>query len=190
MALVTDEQSVKPESEFLKLEKENSVFLLSNVYFTKSHYLQDKKKSVACHGLKTGCEYCKKIPPRSEYYYFAMVNGERGILRVPASVFFAMNALEKVMKNEKTKRDYSWIVLKTGEGLETKYTCSKDEPIPKEDREAEDMEKNNDLLSQKISAYENRLEKNYQEYLKVLMDVPVKESAEGTEDVDPSDIPF
>ena len=163
------------------------MFLLSNVYATKSHWLDGKKKSVACHGTKTGCTFCKKLPPRSEYYYFAMVNGERGILRVPATVFFSMNQLEKVMKGGKTKRDYSWIVLKDGEGKETKYTCSKDEPIPKEESAKEDMEKNNATLDAKIKAYENRLEQNYAEFVKDYSGVAVSADVEVDQS---SDVPF
>lgn len=187
MTLVTDEQTIKAPSEFLKLDKENSVLLLSNVYMTKSHYLQDKKKSVACHGLKEGCHYCKKTPPRHEYYYFAMVNGEKGILRIPGGVFFSMNQLEKVMKGGKNKRDYSWIILKEGEGLETKYTCSKDEPIPEGEVKPEEIEKNNETLSTKIREYEARLEKNHQLFL---ADTTPTGEPDGSEDVNPSDIPF
>lgn len=156
MPLVTDEQTVKPESDYVKLEKENTVTLLSNVYHLTSHYLKDKKKSVICKGKE--CAYCAlKIPPRREYYYFADVNGARGLLRLPAGVFFSMNQLEKVMKNNKSKRDWTWTVLKEGEGLETKYTCSKDEPI----KEPEDTTANNKYLEEKIGAYENRLNENY-----------------------------
>jgi len=102
-------------------------------------------------------------------------------------VFFSMNQLEKVMKGGKTKRDYSWIVLKDGEGKETKYTCSKDEPIPKEESAKEDMEKNNATLDAKIKAYENRLEQNYVEFVKDYSGTVVSADVEPVES---SDIPF
>jgi hypothetical protein len=157
MPMITNEQSEKKANDYVKLDKENTVTLLSNVYKVESHYVQEKKRSVACKG--EGCKICAegKYKKRAEYYYVANVNGIEGILRLPASSFFDMNKIEGMTK--KDKRSYSWLIIKEGEGLDTRYTTSKDEPIA----DAAPVEKNNEKLEKIMTLYEKGLNERYNE---------------------------
>jgi hypothetical protein len=184
MGLITDEQTVKSPSEFLKLEAENDVALLSNVYQIKSHWINSQKTSVACLGEK--CSLCaggQKF--RMEYYYFGSVNGEKGFVRIPATVFFTMNKVESFLKKKDPKidkRSYSWLVMKSGEGRDTEYATSKNDLVKIDMKE---IEENNEKLVKVMSGYEKRLKERLEKVLTV-----EESSDQHSEDVDPSDIPF
>lgn len=122
MGLVTEEQKEKRPSQFIKLEDKSKVTLFSNLYKIKTHFLQGNNTSVLCAG--EGCFYCDQgVKARMEHYYYGLVeNGkesEEGIVRVPASVFFALNDQERVLEID--KRDSVWVISKKGSGLDTEY---------------------------------------------------------------------
>jgi hypothetical protein len=193
MPLITDEQKIKRPSDFLKLEEENIVVLKSNVYTVLSHWLNNKKLSVGCDGKE--CKLCQNgNKVRNEYYYRAVVNDEEGFLRIPASAFYDMNRLETVIKKKdetKDKRHYQWLILKEGEGRDTRYTTSKDELIKINEKE---LEENNKKLEKVIMAYEKKLNEKYLEAVKEYKnnDEAIEEpkEIENEENVKPEDIPF
>ena len=88
------------------------------------------------------------------------LNGKEGLLNIKPSVFYAINAIEKASK--KDKRDVSWLVIKSGSGLETTYTVSKNENLDTKMTEKE-LEENNSKLEQLMKAQENTLEQQYKE---------------------------
>src|SRR3990167_3723196 len=123
MPLVQDEQKEKKESLFLKYEAENILLLKSHLYKINSHYLKDHKSYVICK--EKDCGFCDLgHTKRTEYNYYVSLNGQMGILNIKPSVFFAIQAISKASKKE--TRQISWLVLKSGQGLETEYTVSKD----------------------------------------------------------------
>lgn len=189
--LVDNEQSVKRPSDWLKYEAENTLMLLSNVYIVKSHYVKAEGRSVACMG--DTCKICQdgKNKPTSEYYYVVLLNGQKGILNVKATPFFDMNKIEKIKK--KDKRHFTWLVYKEGDGMDTKYTTSKDDEIPEDQMTSKtELRKNNDHLTDVVSAHEKNLVERYNEMFGL---APVKTEGDTVavtpeENVDPDTIPF
>lgn len=118
MGIVKNEQEEKRPSQFIKLEDKSKLTILSNLYKTKTHFLKAKNTSVACKG--DDCRFCAGgLKSRMEYFYYGVVDKEEGIVRVPASVFYAINDQERVLEID--KRDSVWIVSKKGSGLDTEY---------------------------------------------------------------------
>lgn len=186
MGLTRDEQSIKQPSDFLKLERENEIILKSNAYVMDTHWLKWAKKSVLCIGAKE-CVFCKNNDPiRKETYYLGSVNGEDGMVRLPITIIASMNGIEKMLKRKdetKDKRNYSWLVVKEGEGIETKYTTSKDEAV---EVNSEEIEANNKKLETRGQSLEKSLKDRYSEYAdKLTTEAEVKET-----EVEDSDIPF
>jgi hypothetical protein len=98
--LVTDEQKERKASQFIKLEDKAKLILLSNLYKINTHFLKDKNTSVLCKG--EGCSFDSTYgKSRTEYFYYGLVNDEEGIVRVPASIFFALNEQERVLEIDK-----------------------------------------------------------------------------------------
>lgn len=180
MPLVTEEQQEKKEASFLKYEAENILMILSNLYKIDSHYLKSANKFVSCH--KEECFYCTQgIQKKTEYNYVVKLNGQETIMDIKPSVFFNINAIEKMSKKE--KRYISWMVIKSGTGLDTEYTVSKDDNLDSEDikKVDADLEKQNDKLAKLMQIREDRLEEEYQANLKEF-------TGKKIESVDPDDI--
>lgn len=133
MPLQKEEQKVRNPSDFIKLEDGDILVIQSNVFELTSHFLQAEKTGVICGG--DGCYFCEqKLSQRREFFYFGMVNGVQGVIRIPATVFYSLNGQERLIqknvKNKgKDKRDYGWIIGKTGSGLDTEYSVSKDDVV-------------------------------------------------------------
>lgn len=158
MPLVKNEQEEKRESTFLKYEAENTLIIKSNLYKVVSHYIKSLNKFVACH--KENCIYCQKgFQKKSEYNYFVKLNNVDGIMDIKPSVFFSINAIEKISK--KDKRAMSWLVIKTGSGLDTEYTASKDETL-KETQSEKELLDLNAKLEGLMTARELKLEEDYE----------------------------
>lgn len=187
MPLITNEQEEKKDSTFLKYEAENNLIIKSNLYRIASHYLKGANKFVACH--KEGCAYCAQgIQKKIEYNYFVNLNQNEGIIDIKPSVFFAINAIEKASK--KDKRNIIWLVLKSGSGLDTEYTVSKDENLTPEDikKSEAELETFNEKLAKLMTEREKRLE---EEYKLNLQDEPEdKNDDSGKDEVNPDDVPF
>src|ERR1035441_1149271 len=94
---IKDEQTVKPETSYLKYEvgtDGNDLFLKSNLYQIPFHFLKAVNRSVKCTGDE--CVYCKVgLPKRSEYNYYVSLNGQLGTLDVKPSVFYAIQGIAK-----------------------------------------------------------------------------------------------
>ena len=191
------EQQEKRESTFLKYESENILIILSNLYKIDSHYVKSINKFVACH--KDNCQYCDYgLQKKAEYNYLVNLNGKEGIMDIKPSIFFNINAIERISK--KDKRHISWMVIKTGSGLETEYTVSKDDNLTSEDIEKtnEKLEENNKKLAKIMIEREKRLE---EEFKKNLKEADIEERGDDSskyegltkdeeEVVNPDDVPF
>jgi len=165
MPYIEDESKVKRPTDFTKLEDGDVIILQSKVYSIPTHFLATEKRSVYCIG--DGCYFCgKDMKARDEYFYYGLVNGEKGIMRVPATVLYSIAGQEKLIKkNPKTKdldkRDFEWIIGKTGSGLDTEYTVMKNDKIT---RISDDqMEKNKTVLITILTKYENMLKEKAME---------------------------
>lgn len=160
MGLVTKEQDEKRPSQFIKLEDKSKLILFSNLYKAKTHFLKAKNTSVLCGGEK--CYFCDAgIKSRMEYFYYGEVDGEEGIVRVPASVFYALNDQERVLEID--KRDSIWIISKKGSGLDTEYGVArgKEAGVP-----TISLEKANVKLTTALDIYVKNLEQKYKEFSK------------------------
>lgn len=176
IGIVFEEQTEKRQSQFIKLEDKSKVILYSNLYKTKTHYLKAQNTSVACGG--DNCKFCGEgNKPRMEYFYYGNVNDEEGIVRVPASIFFAMNEAERVLEID--KRDSIWVVSKKGSGLDTEYGVArgKEAGTP-----AISLEEANSKLAKVLDIYVKNLEQKYAEFSKGII--------EGEPEVNPEDVPF
>lgn len=166
MPIIKDEQKVKRDSQFLKYsvgENGNSLILKSHLYKVDGHFLNSVKRSVICKGDE--CSYCQKgFQKRSEFNYMVLLNGETGFIDIKPSVFFAIQGISKAQK--KDIRQISWTVIKTGEGLKTEYTTSKDDNLDKEtfDKAMTEIDENTEKLSQVMTKHENQLIENYSMY--------------------------
>ena len=121
-------------------------------------FIQDKKEKYSVLWDDRLSE--QGLPKRAQYFYFGRVNDEEGIIQLPASVFFAMNDTERLLK--KDKRSYQWVIGKTGSGLETKYNTVKDEPIKTDEKL---IKENTDKLCKTLTSYERRLSEKLSEFL-------------------------
>lgn len=177
MPLITDEQAVKQESLYPKYDKTNRLILLSNLYKIKFHYLDNVSQSVLCKG-KDECGFCEagKYPAKDEFNYFVNLNGQKGIMNIKPSVFFSLNELEEA--TGKDKRHVKWLILKSGEKLNTKYTVSKDDNLTAEEiaENEENLLINNEKLGQAMTRREEVLEEKYNQYSQ---EPGVKEALEG-----------
>lgn len=206
MPIVDNEQSVKKESLFLKYELGeggNELMLKSKLYQIRFHFMNDIKKSVACIG--EGCVFCANAyQKRSEYNYWVYLNGQIGMMDIKPSVFFAIQGISKAQK--KDPRQISWTVIKTGQGLDTEYTTSKNDNLTPEDfaQVETEVSANTDKLSQMMVKREEQLARNYDMYKAqakpqgkkpapkpetTQAEPPLPEEPTGT-DVDPDEIPF
>lgn len=167
MPVVKNEQEEKRQSQFLKYrtsEEGNSLRLLSHLYRIDFHYLPEPiKRSVICKGEE--CSYCKKgHQKRAEYNYLVNLNGEIGLMDIKPSVFFVIQGVSKAQK--KDPRQISWTVIKTGEGLNTEYTTSKDDNLEKAEYDAlnKELDANTDKLTVIMEKKEEQLKQAYVEY--------------------------
>lgn len=201
MPLVKDEQSVKQDTLFPKYNvgsEGNELILKSHLYRIDTHFIPEPfKKSVICMG--DSCVVCKrgKNPKRSEYNYFVRLNGEDGFMDVKGSVFFNIKGISKAQK--KDPRQISWTVIKTGEGLSTEYTTSKNDNIPQEDYDALQrvIESNTEKLEEMMLKREEKLEAAYNELIarfpkeeEEIEESLVVEDKASEQDVDPEEVPF
>src|SRR3990167_4045179 len=99
MPLQTEEQNEKKPSLFQKLENKNIVILRSNVYIVQSHFIKSINRTIACYEDKCKIDHAV-ILPRKEYYYFGLINDTEGVVRLPGTVFFDMNAIEAATKKD------------------------------------------------------------------------------------------
>lgn len=157
MELVTDEQKEKQTGLFIKLEDKAKLTIFSNLGKVKTHFLKSKNTSVI-HKDENCAFDGGESQPRIEYFYYADVSGEQGVVRVPASVFFALNEQERVLEID--KRDNVWIISKTGSGLKTEYGVARGKeagspPIP--------LEEANKKLVTALENYSKSLERRYSE---------------------------
>lgn len=167
MPLVKDEQEVKRTTQFLAYEtgdQGNMLMLKSHLYQIVFHFLESVKRSVACR--KDECLYCAaNYAKRVEYNYMVWLNGEIGFIDIRASVFFSMQGIAKAQKRD--MRQMSWTVIKSGEGLLTKYTVSKDDNLSKEDYDnlLAEIDDNTTKLVEWMERHEEDLDQNYVQYM-------------------------
>jgi len=182
MGVVKNEQDEKRESQFLKYvvgDDGNTLILRSHLYKISFHFLPEPiKRSVICAGK--ACSYCEKsIPRRSEYNYMVFLNGDIGFIDIKPSVFFAIQGISKAQK--KDPRQISWTVIKTGAGLETEYTTSKDDNLPKADydRTVAELDVNTEKLIKVMLIHEDQLQQNYMKYEPEVKKIVSKEADPG-----------
>lgn len=153
MKIIIDETSIvkRQQTKFLTFEEKTTIVqLCSNVCIIKTHWLPNKKIKVLCVGDK--CAVCfHKIPIKKEYIYCASINGQEGMLRVPASVFFDMNAIEDATKTK--KQDFLWMIIKQGAGKETRYSVLKHADVSQK----VNLEEGNQKLLRAMQEYEQVL---------------------------------
>jgi len=157
MPLVTEEQDEKRPSQFIKLEDKSKLTLYSNLYKAKTHFLKARNTSVLCVG--DSCVFCGMgMKSRMEYFYYGNVDGEEGIVRVPASVFFALNENERVLEID--KRSSIWVISKKGSGLDTEYGIArgKEAGTP-----TISLEEANEKMTKVLDNYVKSLEQKYRE---------------------------
>lgn len=157
MKIVVDETSIvkKQATKFLKIEEKTTlVQLLSNVCVLETHWIANQKTKVLCVG--NGCVACKRgVLKRKEYLYYAKINNQEGLLRVPGSVFFDMNAIEDATKRK--KQLFIWMIVKQGSGKETRYSVSKHADASS----SINLEEGNKKLMEAIAEYEQMLASLY-----------------------------
>lgn len=211
MPLVKDEQDVKQKSMFLKYEAGdvgNSLILKSHLYKLDTHFLKSVSRSVECRADE--CMYCAAgYQTNSEYYYLVDLNGEVGIMNIKGSVFFDIQGISKAQK--KDPRTISWTVIKTGDGLNTDYTTSKNDNLAEEDvdRARDELKTNTDKLVAFMERREEELAKNYVDNINNIKgqtpptrkaaaeeeqapeeNVAPKEKRNKNTEVNPDDVPF
>lgn len=186
MPLVKDEQEVKRTTQFLTYEtgdQGNTLMLKSHLYQIVFHFMESVKRSVACR--KDDCLYCAaNYAKRVEYNYMVWLNGEIGFIDIRASVFFAMQGIAKAQK--KDMRQLSWTVIKSGEGLLTKYTVSKDDNLATEDYNnlLVEIDDNTTKLVEWMERHEEDLEQNYVQYMNQIRKQTVAKKSETKEAVE------
>lgn len=153
--LIKKEQEVKRPSFFLKVENGCKVILQSNLIRIKTHYLEDSKQSVLC--LDNDCYFCDQgLNSRNEYLYLGTLDGEKGFIRLPASLFYSMNENERLLN--KSKREMEWIISKKGVGKATRYSAVRDSNVKPDPKE---IEENNKRLLDSMNRYEAGLRQRY-----------------------------
>lgn len=218
MQVVDNEQAEKPKSQLLEYEvgsDGNMLILLSKMVKVNTHYLRTPNKFVSCKGEEE-CMYCAaNYPVLTEYNYWVDLNGTRGYLNIKPGVFFEIQKIAKAQKKE--ARQLSWTVIKSGAGLATEYTVSKDDNLGAEDFQKiqDELVQMTDRLMSILEKHEERLNENYTTYLKdikgqaaprkavskeetvktetppVVEDEPDPEKeGDDSETVEPDDIPF
>lgn len=190
MPVIKNEQEVKQESQFLKYEvgdSGNELILKSHLYKIDRHFLPTQKKSVICLGEK--CQFCNSgMKKSSEFNYMVWLNGSIGFMDVKPSVFYNIQGISKAQK--KDPRTISWTVIKTGEGLGTEYTTSKNDNLDEADLVSdEELDLNTEKLSKLMLEHEKQLRTNYDELVGKLEVEEEPKKVEG-ETVDPDDLPF
>lgn len=192
MPVVKNEQTIKQDSLYPKYEvgdSGNELLLRSHLYKIDFHFLNNVKKSVLCHGDE--CVYCiAGNRSRTEYNYAVRLNGKPGFMDIKSSVFFAIQGIAKAQK--KDPRAISWTVIKTGQGLDTEYTTSKNDNLSEEELLTdEQVEKNTKKLEEAMDKREAIFEENYNTFEKdFTKPTPKEEVIEDAEIVSPEDIPF
>ena len=154
MKIVEDEQEIKKEISFLKIEDGCTLKIKSYLIVIETAFDQKTGKRILW-SEKSG------LPKRKEFFYFVELNGVEGILRLPLSVFFAMNENERLTGND--KRSLVWILGKKGEGLKTKYGAAVKGINPV--RDEEEIKKNTEKLKKILISYEKTLAENLREFL-------------------------
>lgn len=169
MQVVDDEQAEKPKSNLLEYEvgsEGNMLILLSKLVKMETHYLKSVNNFVLCKG-PDDCMYCAaNYEITTEYNYWVDLNGTRGYLNIKPGVFFEIQKIAKAQKKE--ARQMSWTVIKTGSGLATEYTVSKDDNLAPEDFDKiqADLPDTTARLTDILEKHEERLNENYTTYLK------------------------
>lgn len=182
MPLIQNEQEEKAKGQFIKLEDKAKFVLLSNMYKIDVHFLPEKKMSVLCQ--EENCNYCKyKHQANTQYYYYASVNTEEGVVRIPASVFFQLNENERL--TGKDKRSSEWYLSKKGEGINTKYTVAKGDIVEKSD-----VDQANEKLGSIMIAYEGKLQENYKSTMSSFVDDEEPKKKVSIDEDEVEDIPF
>ena len=156
--VTTNEQQVKQDQLFLKIEDGAVVHLRSNLVHIMRHYFPNNQpKFVLCLGKE--CKICEagKNQRKHAYFYFGSVNGDEGIIQLPPSCFFDMNEVERLTKTE--KRDFEWVIGKSGTGQQTKYATIKGEKI--DHMTDEQVAANNERLVKIISKIEFKMREAY-----------------------------
>lgn len=170
-------------TSFLKFKPgNNKLKILSQIGFLKSHYIGGT--NVICKGEE--CFFCSKSNlPRKEIYYWAELDGERGFLRVPLSIFIAiMDVIKSGIYGIEKPRDASWLVIRKGEGRETRYTVNFIEKVKLDEKE---VEGNTEKVEKFINKLRNKYNENYENKVAELNpDLEVK----NEEKINPEDIPF
>lgn len=170
---IKDEQKIETKkSSFLKLEDGCHLQILSNLISFSTFYNKENKQVILwAQGVNE--------KRRQELYYWAKVNDQEGVLRLPMSVFLSMNETERLLK--KDKKNFIWIIGKKGQGLETRYNVIKGEEVKITDDE---IKKNNEKLKKIIEPYYQKIKERLDEYL------GKKKEINYDEKINPEDIPF
>jgi|SRR5882724_11431913 len=167
MPLIKNEQDEKRNSQFLAYESGdtgNSLILKSHLYKVVGHFLKAVNRSVICR--EDECAYCAAgYPKKFEYNFWVFLNGQLGFLEIKPSVFFDIQKVSKAQK--KDIRQISWTVIKTGDGLATAYTTSKEDNLDPEDyqRALDELDENTQKLVVAMEKHEVDLSDNYVQYL-------------------------
>lgn len=153
--VVKNEMSERRPSTFLPIENKSKFTLKSHLVKLETAYVKTDRESMwVLHTDDSQlAQYAKRYQPRTEYIYYGLVNGQEGMMRLPSTVFFAIQEQAKILNKE--VRDYEWVVSKTGEGLKTKYTVTRLGDVKTPDKE---VEANTEKLLSLVTNYEKILE--------------------------------
>jgi len=189
MPLVTNETEIEQPirsvgTEILKFEEPRSKFIVqSHLYYLYCHWVNSQQ--YLCLGKD--CPVCEQTDnkTKTEYYYYGTImvrksdgsiEGKTGVVRVPADVFFFMNNFEKDPDVGRPKRAVEWIITKTGEKLETKYSALNGKEIKVDEA---DIEASSKLLQEIMADREQWLKKR-----------TIEAFGEPQQKINPDDIPF
>lgn len=169
--VIKNEMSERRPSTFLPIENKTKFTLKSHLIKVETAYVKtDRDKMWVLHTEDSVLpQYAREYKSRVEYIYYGLVNGEEGMVRLPASVFFQIQEQAKVLN--KDTRDFEWIVSKTGEGLGTKYQATRLEAVKVNDKE---VATNTEKLLNLVTNYENLLKGRTENLVTELMGATVK----------------
>jgi hypothetical protein len=192
-----------------KVDGGEKVKLLSNLVTLKSHYVQatQYKAGATIAYMGEDSEAVKRgLKTKRDYFYLVemdhMVEGkqvvETVVLLVPAKVVYDINeyidsANATAAKNgKKDKRQFSWKLEKHLPKTKDEYPSYSAVALEQIDAPSKaDIEANNEILSNTLTGYVERLREKYHEYMGSSVDeVPPQQTEDKTDDINLDDIPF
>jgi len=160
MPFINNEQEEKNQSIYLTINDKSKIHLLSRLYKVQTYFVRSLNKSIWGEDIVNKAEAEKDTRRRVEYIYWAIVDGQEGIVRLPASVFFSINDAEKMLGSD--KRGMEFFISKSGSGLNTKYGVTRGRDVPTTESQINDANKK---LAEQMMKYEKSLKQNLADYV-------------------------